>query len=173
MYTLLEYDATVYFLIPYVSIKLILLRMYCHVSTQVCDSIMSKRIYKKCPISMSHRVTHIDLVVQNVSESSFVVDLKSMQGLDPTSVELKETMLTNSVEYFSQEEDGVICYQCCFCVPNIDDFRDWILSVSYSSRCSIHPGATKMYHDLRFIYLFNRMKMDITKLLSKCTALNK
>ena len=57
------------------------------------------------------RVTHIDLVVQNVSESSFVVDLKSMQGLDPTSVELKETMLTNSVEYFSQEEDGVICYQ--------------------------------------------------------------
>ncbi|CAN4114228.1 unnamed protein product [Withania somnifera] len=33
---------------------------------------------------------------------------------------------------------------------------------------SIHPGATKMYRDLRHIYWWNGMKRHITSYVSKC-----
>ncbi|WMV46650.1 hypothetical protein MTR67_040035 [Solanum verrucosum] len=67
------------------------------------------------------------VMVHNGSESSFVADVKSKQGLDPTLVELKEAVLKKSVEAFSQGGDGVLRYQGRFYVPNIDEFREQIL----------------------------------------------
>ena len=32
------------------------------VSTPVCNSVVAKRVYRKCPISLSNRVTLVDLV---------------------------------------------------------------------------------------------------------------
>ncbi|KAH0736064.1 hypothetical protein KY285_011771 [Solanum tuberosum] len=54
------------------------------------------------------------------------------------------------------------------CVPNVDDLREKILSKAYSSRYSIHPGATKMYCDLQKIYWWNGMKKDIEEFVSRC-----
>ena len=36
------------------------------------------------------------------------------------------------------------------------------------SRYSIHPGSTKMYHDLKYIYWWDVMKKDIAYYLLKC-----
>ncbi|WMV08641.1 hypothetical protein MTR67_002026 [Solanum verrucosum] len=44
------------------------------------------------------------VMVHNSSESSFVTDVKAKQGLDPTLVELKETVLKKSVECFPKGE---------------------------------------------------------------------
>ena len=96
------------------------------------------------------------------------MDVKSKQGLDPILVELKEAVLTNSVEAFSQGGDGVLRYQGRLFVLNVDDLREQILEEAHSSRYSIHPGATKMYHDLREIYWWNGMKKDIARFVSKC-----
>ncbi|WMV46404.1 hypothetical protein MTR67_039789 [Solanum verrucosum] len=67
------------------------------------------------------------VMVHNGLESSFVADVKSKQGLDPTLVELKEAVFKKSVKAFSQGGDGVLSYQGHFCVPNIDDLREQIL----------------------------------------------
>ncbi|WMV19134.1 hypothetical protein MTR67_012519 [Solanum verrucosum] len=61
------------------------------------------------------------VMVHNGSESSFVMDVKAKQGLDPILVELKETVLKKFVETFSQGGDGVLRYQGRLCVPNVDD----------------------------------------------------
>ncbi|XP_049406260.1 uncharacterized protein LOC125869904 [Solanum stenotomum] len=61
------------------------------------------------------------VMVHNGSESSFVSDAKSKQGLDPILVELKETVLKISIEAFSQGGDGVLRYQGRLCVPDVDD----------------------------------------------------
>ncbi|WMV41696.1 hypothetical protein MTR67_035081 [Solanum verrucosum] len=82
--------------------------------------------------------------------------------------ELKEAVLRKSVEAFSQGGDGVLRYQGRLCVPNVDDLREQILSEAYSSRYFIHPGATKMYSDLREIYWWNGMKKDIAGFVAKC-----
>ena len=36
------------------------------------------------------------------------------------------------------------------------------------SRYSIHPGSTKMYHDLKQIYWWDCMKNDIAQYVAKC-----
>ncbi|WMV18896.1 hypothetical protein MTR67_012281 [Solanum verrucosum] len=88
-------------------------------------------------------------MVHHISESSFVVDLKSTQSVDPILMDLNESVLNKSVEAFSQRGDGVLRYQVRLCVPDV--------------------GATKMYHDLREVYWWNCMKKDITGFMAKCT----
>nr|ABI34336.1 hypothetical protein SDM1_41t00011 [Solanum demissum] len=53
------------------------------------------------------------VMVHNGSESSFLVDVKSKQGLDPILMELKESVLNKSVEAFFQGGDMVLRYQGC------------------------------------------------------------
>ena len=54
-------------------------------------------------------------------------------------------------------------------VPNLDEFREWILEEAHGSRCSIHLGLTKMYHDLRKVYWWEGMKKYIEEFVVKCT----
>ncbi|WMV24491.1 hypothetical protein MTR67_017876 [Solanum verrucosum] len=48
------------------------------------------------------------VMVHNDSESSFVLDVKEKQGLDPILMGLKEVVLKNSVEAFFQWGDGML-----------------------------------------------------------------
>ena len=64
--------------------------------------------------------------------------------------------------------DGVLRYQWQLCVPNVDDFRNRILEEDHGFDYSIHPGTTKMYHDLREVYLWEGLKRDITEFVAKC-----
>ena len=50
----------------------------------------------------------------------------------------------------------------------MNEFRKYILAKAHNSRYSIHPGATKMYCDLREVYLWNGMKRDIADFVRKC-----
>ncbi|KAH0657372.1 hypothetical protein KY285_032254 [Solanum tuberosum] len=112
--------------------------------------------------------TKSGVMVHNGSESSFVIDVKAKQSLDPILVELKESVLKKSVEAFPQGGYGVLRYKCRLCVPNIDGLREQILGEAHSSRYSIHLGATKMYRDLREVYWWNVMKRDIAGFVAKC-----
>ncbi|WMV32982.1 hypothetical protein MTR67_026367, partial [Solanum verrucosum] len=75
----------------------------------------------------------------NGLESSFVSDVKAKQGLDLILIELREVVLNKSVEALSKGGDGVLRYQGCLCVPNIDDLKERILSKAHSFQYYIHP----------------------------------
>ncbi|KAH0706582.1 hypothetical protein KY289_011658 [Solanum tuberosum] len=107
-------------------------------------------------------------MVYHNSQSSFVVDVNSKQHLDPILMELKESVLNKSIEVFSQGGDEVLRYQGRLCVSDVDGLREKILEKAHGSRYSIHPGATKMYRDLREIYWWNGMKRDIAGFVAKC-----
>ena len=92
------------------------------------------------------------MLVQNGSESSLIVDVKSKQDLDPTLVELERLVDEKKVEVFSKGGDGVLRYQGRLCVPKVDDLRRLILQEAHNSSYSIHPGSTKMYRDLKEVY---------------------
>ncbi|MDV3143928.1 MAG: hypothetical protein Q8763_02730, partial [Candidatus Phytoplasma australasiaticum] len=64
--------------------------------------------------------------------------------------------------------DDVLRYQGRLCVPSVDDLRDRILVEAHNARYSIHPGAIKMYRDLREVYWWGGMKKDIVKFMSRC-----
>ncbi|GKD44255.1 putative reverse transcriptase domain-containing protein [Tanacetum coccineum] len=51
--------------------------------------------------------------------------------------------------------------------------RTIIMDEAHKSKYSVHPGADKMYHDLRDMYWWPRMKMDIATYVSKCLTCSK
>ncbi|KAI3805399.1 hypothetical protein L1987_27748 [Smallanthus sonchifolius] len=53
-------------------------------------------------------------------------------------------------------------------IPMGGELRTKILDEAHKSRYSIHPGANKMYQDLKKDYWWPGMKCDVTKYVSKC-----
>ncbi|GKB98690.1 putative reverse transcriptase domain-containing protein, partial [Tanacetum coccineum] len=51
--------------------------------------------------------------------------------------------------------------------------RTVIMDEAHKSKYSVHLGADKMYHDLRDMYWWPRMKRDITTYVSKCLTCSK
>ena len=66
------------------------------------------------------------------------------------------------------DEEGVLRIKVRVCVPRVDDLIHIILTETHSSRYSIHPGATKMYRDLKQHFCWSRMKRDIVDFVAQC-----
>ncbi|GJS24204.1 putative reverse transcriptase domain-containing protein [Tanacetum coccineum] len=58
-------------------------------------------------------------------------------------------------------------------VPLVGGVRTVIMDEAHKSKYSVHPGADKMYHDLRDIYWWPGMKRDIATYVSKCLTCSK
>ncbi|XP_060200298.1 uncharacterized protein LOC132628537, partial [Lycium barbarum] len=65
-------------------------------------------------------------------------------------------------------DDGTLRYRGRLCVPDVDGLRERIMAEAHNSRYSIHPGSTKMYHDLKEIYWWNDMKKNVANFVAKC-----
>jgi hypothetical protein len=53
-------------------------------------------------------------------------------------------------------------------VPKNEDLKKKILDEAHLSKFSMHPGSTKMYHDLKLVYWWTRMKREIARYVSEC-----
>ncbi|GJU79901.1 putative reverse transcriptase domain-containing protein [Tanacetum coccineum] len=60
-----------------------------------------------------------------------------------------------------RKEDGSLYFMDRIWVPLVGDVRMVILNEAHKSRYSVHPGADKMYHDLRDMYWWPGMKRDV------------
>ncbi|GJZ63424.1 putative reverse transcriptase domain-containing protein [Tanacetum coccineum] len=58
-------------------------------------------------------------------------------------------------------------------VPLIGDMRSIIMDEAHKTKYSVHPGADKMYYDLRDRYWWPGMKRDIATYVSKCLTCSK
>ncbi|WMV30001.1 hypothetical protein MTR67_023386, partial [Solanum verrucosum] len=110
------------------------------------------------------RVAHIQEEKKEVVRDVHRLARLGVELVDST----KEALFKKYIEDFSQGRDGVVRYQGRLCVPNVDNLREHILTEAHSSRYSIHPGATKMYHDFMGGLLVDVMKKDIAGFVPKC-----
>jgi hypothetical protein len=53
------------------------------------------------------------------------------------------------VAFFHEDAEGTLWFNQRLVVPMREDLKKKILDVAHTSRYSIHPGSTMMYHDLR------------------------
>ena len=56
------------------------------------------------------------------------------------------------------------------CVPNVPELRKMILEEGHRSNLSIHPGATKMYQDLKMMFWWPNMKREVNDFVYACAC---
>ncbi|GKA74713.1 putative reverse transcriptase domain-containing protein [Tanacetum coccineum] len=71
-------------------------------------------------------------------------------------------------EMIEQRSDGTLYYLDRIWVPLKGEVRTLIMDEAHKSKCFVHPGADKMYYDLRDRYWWLGMKKDISEYVSKC-----
>jgi len=69
---------------------------------------------------------------------------------------------------FKLDENGVLRFRGRICVPNVPELKRSILKEGHKSGLSIHPGATKMYQDLKKIFWWPGMKRDVAEFVYAC-----
>ncbi|GJX48206.1 putative reverse transcriptase domain-containing protein [Tanacetum coccineum] len=66
--------------------------------------------------------------------------------------------------HFERRDDGGIYFIDRIWILSVGGLRKLIMDEAHTSRHSVHPGADKMYYDLRDLYWWPGMKKDIAEL---------
>ena len=98
------------------------------------------------------------VTIQDTVVSSLVVEVKSQQQEDPSLEQLRAKAQNQQILAFDIAGDRVLRYSGRLCVPNVAGLPHQIMEEAHHSRYSIHPGSTKMYHDIKEIYWWHGMK---------------
>jgi len=69
---------------------------------------------------------------------------------------------------FSMAPDGAMLFEGRVCISNDLELKRLILEEAHKSNFSIHPGATKMYQDLKRDYWWPGMKTDVAEFVARC-----
>ena len=65
-------------------------------------------------------------------------------------------------------ENGVLKFQNRLCVPDCYDLRKRVMTEAHSSKFAMHPGNTKMYHNLKQNFWWPGMKRSIADFVARC-----
>ena len=95
------------------------------------------------------------------ARSSFLDKIKGKQFNDEKLIWIRDKVLPGEAKEAKIDEECVLRIKGRVCVPRVNDFIHTILTEAHSSRYSIHPGATKMFRDLKQHFWWSRMKRDI------------
>ncbi|GKF08238.1 putative reverse transcriptase domain-containing protein, partial [Tanacetum coccineum] len=71
-------------------------------------------------------------------------------------------------EKLEPRANGTLCLNGRSWLPCYGDLRTVIMHESHKSKYSIHPGSNKMYQDMKKLYWWPNMKVDIATYVSKC-----
>jgi hypothetical protein len=77
------------------------------------------------------------------------------------------------VACFHEDAEGTLWFKERLVVPRREALKKKILDEAYTLRYSIHPGSTKMYHDLRQQFWWTRMKRETARYVSECDTYRK
>nr|GEY95977.1 retrotransposon protein, putative, Ty3-gypsy subclass [Tanacetum cinerariifolium] len=69
---------------------------------------------------------------------------------------------------FHLDNDNVLWQDTRLVVPIDASLREALLTEAHSSPFSVHPGSTKMYHDLKQYFWWSGMKRDVATFVSRC-----
>jgi len=85
-------------------------------------------------------------------DSEFLKNIKEVQKKDVKFVDLFISENQTEDSDFRVDDHGVLRFRGRICIPDDDEMKKMIVEESHRSSLSIHPGATKMYHDLRKLF---------------------
>jgi hypothetical protein len=72
-----------------------------------------------------------------------------------------------------EDAEHILWFKDRLVVPKKEALKRKILDEAHMSRYSIHPGSTKMYHDLRQQFWWTRMKRETARYVSECDTVER
>ena len=126
----------------------------------LCDELSKMQIEVIPSGSLSH-----------ISVEPALQDQIIMAQLSDKGVQIIKKNLHQKVEKyncFRQDEKGVLWFKSRLVIPKDQELKRKILDEAHLSKFSMHPGSTKMYHDLKLLYWWTRMKREIAQYVSEC-----
>jgi hypothetical protein len=105
--------------------------------------------------------------------NDFLAEVKEGQKSDSKLNEL--LVLTNKGKAldFRVDEDGIMRCRDRVCIPDIPELKKRILEEGHRSGLSIHPGATKMYQNLKKLFWWPGMKKEVAEFVYACLVCQK
>jgi hypothetical protein len=132
---------------------------YHHLVTQapeLCEEMMKLNL-SVVPYSCNYNIS-----IQPVLDDQ----IKKAHPSDKKLMVIKTLTGEDRAPNFRVDRDGVLWFQKRLCVPKQGHYRQTILDEAHNSAYSIHPGATKMYLDLKQKYWWHGMKHDIARFVA-------
>ncbi|XP_070004095.1 uncharacterized protein [Nicotiana sylvestris] len=86
------------------------------------------------------------------AKSSLVEHIKATEYEDERCCKYIDEALVGKSKDMIVDSDGVLRMSDRLCVADVDGLRHVILKEAHNTRYIIHPGSTKMYHDLKQFY---------------------
>ena len=105
--------------------------------------------------------------------SDFLTLLKEKQPSDPKLQRMVELLCTEKAKDFMMRGDGVQRFRGRVCILEDLELKGMIFEEGHKSRFSMHPGMTKMYHDLKESFWWSDMKQDVAQYVSSCLTCQK
>ena len=78
--------------------------------------------------------------------------VKVAQRRDPQLQKIRVEVQQGQSQDFVIDNEGILRLGTRLCVSEVDELRKEIMEEAHFSAYSIHPGSTKMYHDLKDTY---------------------
>jgi hypothetical protein len=109
--------------------------------------------------------------LSHISVEPTLQDKIIMAQLNDRGVQIiKENLHQKTEKYkcFRQDGKGILWFESRLVVPKNKDLKKKILDEAHLSKFSMHLGSTKMYHDLKPLYWWTRMKREIAQYVAEC-----
>ena len=81
---------------------------------------------------------------------------------------MKSKVQEGSNTQFSLREDGKLVYGSRICIPKVEHLKNTLMNEAHNSPYAMHPGSTKMYHNLKSHYWWPGMKKEIAEFMARC-----
>nr|GEX26323.1 putative reverse transcriptase domain-containing protein [Tanacetum cinerariifolium] len=105
------------------------------------------------------RVRAMSMTIQ----SSLKPKILEAQGEASKDLKPPAEWLKGLETHFKRRDDGGIYFLDQIWIPSVGGIRRLIMDEAQTSRYSVHPGADKMYYNLRDLYWWPDMKRDIAE----------
>ncbi|GJT88306.1 putative reverse transcriptase domain-containing protein [Tanacetum coccineum] len=112
-------------------------------------------------------------VLMQRGKSGLKAKILEAQGKASKDLKAPTKWLRGLETHFKRRDDGGIYFFDRIWIPSVGGVRKLIMDEAHTTRYSVHPGADKMYYDLRDLYWWFGMKRDIADYVSKCLTYSK
>jgi hypothetical protein len=139
-------------------------KAFCHCLTMKTSDITLCQEMEKLNLGMIQHGTSNYLQLESVILQRIIDAQRNNEGMK----HIHEKIEVGKANCFRRDDQGIVWFNNRIVVPKNDEIRQQILDEAHFSRYSIHPGSTKMYHDLKQHYWWTKMKIEIARYVARC-----